>query len=67
MITIERHPNLDNWLEVKYFGKLLDQFTSLVKAHQFASVEAKKKKTKVISSYEGFTGQPRYWRKNEDV
>lgn len=60
MITIERHPNLDNWLEVKYFGKLLDQFTSLVKAHQFADAEAKKKKTKVISSYDGFNGNKRH-------
>jgi hypothetical protein len=60
MITIERHPNLDNWLEVKYFGKLLDQFTSLVKAHQFADAEAKKKKTQVVSSYDGFNGNKRH-------
>ena len=46
MITIERHPNLDNWIEVRYFGKLLDQFTSTIKAHKFASQQATKKKTR---------------------
>jgi len=53
MITIERHPNLDNWIEVRYFGKLLDQFTSLVKAHRFASTQATKKKTRVLNLDKG--------------
>ena len=53
MITIERHPNLDNWIEVRYFGKLLDQFTSTIKAHKFASQQATKKKTRVFNFDKG--------------
>ena len=49
MITIKRHPNLDNWIEVRYFGKLLDQFTSAIKAHRFASQQAAEKKTRVFN------------------
>ena len=49
MITIERHPNLDNWLEVRYFGKLLDQFTCSIKALAFAKQQATNKKTQVLN------------------
>ena len=49
MITIERHPNLDNWLEVRWWGKLLDQFASEVKAHRFAAYQAKKRGGKVYN------------------
>jgi hypothetical protein len=48
MITIERHPNLDNWIEIRYFGKLLDQFTSRVHAVRFAKQSATKHRTKVV-------------------
>jgi len=48
MITIERHPNLDNWIEIRYWGKLLDQFTSRIEAHRFAVAQAKEKRTKVV-------------------
>ena len=59
MITIERHPNLDNWLEVKYFGKLL--INSLLWLKRINSdAEAKKKKTQVVSSYDGFNGNKRH-------
>lgn len=53
MITIKRHPNLDNWLEVRYFGKLLDQFTSVVQAHRFAARQAKQKRAKVVNLDKG--------------
>ena len=53
MITIKRHPNLDNWLEVRYFNKLLDQFTCLVQAHRFAHRQAKKKHTTVVNLDKG--------------
>lgn len=53
MITIERHPNLDNWLEVRHFGKLLDQFTCLIEAHRFASKQAKQKHTTVVNLDKG--------------
>ena len=47
MITIERHPNLDNWIEIRYFGKLLEQFTSRTKAYRFAIRQAKAKGARV--------------------
>jgi len=47
MITVQRHPNLDNWLEVRLADKLLDQFTSIVQAHAFAKSEANKNKTTI--------------------
>ena len=53
MITIKRHPNLDNWLEVRHFNKLLDQFTCLIKAHRFANDQAKKKHTRVVNMDKG--------------
>jgi hypothetical protein len=36
MLSVERHPNLDNWFEVRIFGRLVDQFTSAVKAIKLA-------------------------------
>tara|TARA_R100000808_G_scaffold1019_3_gene4856 strand:- start:682 stop:864 length:183 start_codon:yes stop_codon:yes gene_type:complete len=47
MIIIERHENMDNWIEVKFYGKLLDQFTSKVQAYKFAQQQAKKLKAKI--------------------
>jgi len=44
MLSVERHPNLDNWFEVRAFGKMLDQFTSAVRAIQFAKKIQKQKK-----------------------
>ena len=41
MITITRHPNLDNWIEIRRWGKLLEQFSSRVKAYRFATRQAK--------------------------
>ena len=61
MITIERHPNLDNWLEVRHFGKLLDQFTSLVEAHRFASEQAREKRTRVLNLDRGTKNNDSHW------
>jgi hypothetical protein len=36
MLSVERHPNFDNWFEVRIFGELIEQFTSIAKAMQFA-------------------------------
>ena len=36
MLSVERHPNLDNWFEVRIFGRLVDQITSAVKAIKLA-------------------------------
>ena len=47
MISIERHPNLDNWFEVRFAEKVLSQFNSVVAAHAFAKHQAKKNKTTV--------------------
>jgi|TARA_R110000824_G_C14878510_1_gene643096 hypothetical protein len=48
MITIERHPNLDNWIEIRYWGKLLDQFSSRIEAYRFAQQQAQLKRTKIV-------------------
>ena len=36
MLSVKRHSNLDNWFEVRVFDRLVDQFTSAVKAIKFA-------------------------------
>jgi len=43
MITIKRHPNLDNWINVLRFNKVLEQTTSRAKALRMAKSIAKKK------------------------
>ena len=53
MITIKRHVNLDNWIEVRFFGKLLDQFTSSSRAYAFARDTAEEKKVKVYNFDKG--------------
>lgn len=42
MITIKRHPNLDNWINISFFGKLVEQTTSRAKALRFASALSRK-------------------------
>lgn len=44
MITIKRHPNLDNWLNISFFGKLIDQTTSRVEALAIAGKLSRKNK-----------------------
>ena len=44
MLSVERHPNLDNWFEVRVFDRLVDQFTSAVKAVKLAKEIQKKDK-----------------------
>ena len=61
MITIKRHPNLDNWLEVRHFNKLLDQFTCLIEAHRFASDQAKQKHTRVVNLDKGTKSNDALW------
>ena len=53
MITIKRHVNLDNWIEVRFFNKLLDQFTSSARAYAFARDTAEEKKVKVYNFDKG--------------
>ncbi len=57
MITIQRHENLDNWIEVRFHGKLLEQFTSQVKAYQFARHQAQKTRTKIWNLDKGLIGE----------
>ena len=44
MLSVERHPNLDNWFEVRVFDRLVDQFTSAVKAIKLAKEIQKEEK-----------------------
>jgi|DEB0MinimDraft_3_1074331.scaffolds.fasta_scaffold174258_2 hypothetical protein len=48
MLSVKRHPNLDNWFEVRIFGELIDQFTSAVKAIQFAEKIKKKERFDIV-------------------
>ena len=48
MITIETHPNLSNWIDLRFFGKLVDQFTSRAKALSVAKSLARKHKSAVL-------------------
>lgn len=42
MITIKRHPNLDNWINISFFGKLVEQTTSRARALRLASALSRK-------------------------
>tara|TARA_B100000073_G_scaffold308534_1_gene279597 strand:- start:381 stop:548 length:168 start_codon:yes stop_codon:yes gene_type:complete len=44
MITIKRHPNLNNWIEIRFFSKLIDQVTGRAQAVRIAERVAKKNK-----------------------
>ena len=44
MITIKRHPNLDNWLNISFFGKLIEQTTCRAEALQIAGKLSRKHK-----------------------
>ena len=48
MITIKRHPNLDNWLNISFFGKLIDQTTDRVQALAIAGKLSRKNKNAEI-------------------
>jgi hypothetical protein len=37
MITIKRNTNFSNWFDIRFFGQLLDQATTEVKALRLAS------------------------------
>jgi len=44
MITIKRHANLDNWINILRFGKVIEQTTDRAKALRIAQSIAKKRK-----------------------
>jgi hypothetical protein len=49
MITIQKHPNLSNWTEIRFDGhKLLDQIHGKVRALAIAKLHAVKHKTSVL-------------------
>jgi hypothetical protein len=48
MIKIERHVNLDNWINVSIYNKLVDQFTSRVHAVSYAKKLAQERRMKVL-------------------
>ena len=48
MIKIERHVNLDNWINVSIYNKLVDQFTSRVHAVRYAKKLAQERRMKVL-------------------
>jgi hypothetical protein len=48
MITIKRHPNLDNWINISFFGKLIEQTTSRAKALRLATALSRKNNDVVI-------------------
>jgi|TARA_R110000824_G_scaffold108466_1_gene255508 hypothetical protein len=48
MITIKRHPNLTNWLEIRFFSEVLDQVVGRAKALRIATHLAKKKNAQVV-------------------
>tara|TARA_B100002019_G_scaffold282551_1_gene287914 strand:+ start:443 stop:610 length:168 start_codon:yes stop_codon:yes gene_type:complete len=44
MITIKRHPNLNNWLEIRFFSQLIDQVTGRAQAVRIAERVARQNK-----------------------
>ena len=62
MITIKRHVNFDNWINVNFYGKVVDQFTCRLQAHAFAKKLSKKYKAKVVNLDCG----PRHLEKNRE-
>jgi ribosomal protein L32E len=48
MITIKRHPNLTNWLEIRFFSELVEQVVGHAQAVRIASHIAKEKKSQVV-------------------
>ena len=48
MITIKRHPNLTNWIEIRFFAELVDQVVGRAKALRIASHLASKKNAQVV-------------------
>ena len=48
MITIETHPNLSNWINLHFMGKLVDQFTSRAKALGVAKSLVRKHKSAIL-------------------
>jgi hypothetical protein len=60
MITIERHINFDNWINVKLYRKLVDQFTCRNQAIVVAKELSRKHKVKIVDLDSG----PKHWRNN---
>jgi hypothetical protein len=53
MITIKRHPNLTNWLEVRFFSELIDQVTGHAQALKLAQTTARNRGGKVFDLTQG--------------
>ncbi len=53
MITIKRHPNLDNWINVLRFNKVMEQTTSRVKALKLAKTFSKKFNEPMVDADKG--------------
>ncbi len=50
MITIKRHANLDNWINILHFNKVIEQTTSRVKALRLAKAIAKSKNEVLVDA-----------------
>ena len=48
MVIIEQHPNMDNWINVNLYNKLVDQFTSRPEALRLAKTLARKHRTGIM-------------------
>jgi hypothetical protein len=53
MITIKRHANLDNWINILRFNKVIEQTTSRAKALRIATAKAKKFNEVLVDADEG--------------
>ena len=47
MITIKRHPNLTNWLEIRFYSEVLDQVVGRAQALRIAQNLGKTKNAEV--------------------
>ena len=48
MVIVEQHPNMDNWINVHLYNKLVDQFTSRPEALRLAKTLARKHRTGIM-------------------
>lgn len=53
MITVKRHSNLDNWINVSLNGKIFRQLTSRAKAMKIAKTLGRIKGVRVLDLDEG--------------
>jgi hypothetical protein len=53
MITIKRHANLDNWINIFRFNKVIEQTTCKAKAMRIAKAIARSKNEPIVDADEG--------------